>query len=120
MSSMVSLPGSAMLNQTTRPERCLAAHRPYQRVIGVEHREAVARDGLDHDGLHLGELLEGVDAAHAQVVGGHVEDDGDVVALVAEPLAEDAAAGHLEHGEVDPRVLQDHACGLRAPRRRPG
>jgi hypothetical protein len=37
-----------------------------QRVVGVEHGEAVARDGLDDDRLDLGQLLEGVDAAQAR------------------------------------------------------
>ena len=55
-----------------------------------------------------------VDAAQAQVVAGHVEHDRHVVALVAQALAQDAAARHLEHGEVDRRVLEDHGGRLRA------
>ena len=110
--SAVSLPASAIVNHTTSPEhrRRIAAH---QLVVGVEHCEPVARHGLDDDLLDLGELLEGVDAAHAQVVGRDVEHDRDVVALISQALAQDAAAGDLEDGEVDPRVLQHHPGGLR-------
>ena len=74
----------------------------------------VAGHRLDEDGLDVGELLDGVDAAQAEVVGLHVEDDGDVVALVAEALAQDAAAGDLEDREVDARVLQHHPRRARA------
>ena len=94
--------------------RALAPHLAHQRVVGVEHGVAVARHRLDDDRLDVGELLDGVDAAQAEVVGLHVEDDGDVVALVAESLAQDAAAGDLEDGEVDARVLQHHPCRPRA------
>ena len=45
-------------------------------------------------------------------------DDGDVVAVVAEALAQDPAARDLEHREVDARVLQDHLRRLRARSRR--
>ena len=48
------------------------------------------------------------------MVGGDVEDDADVVALVAEAFAQQAAAGDLEDGEVDARVLQHHARALGA------
>ena len=79
----------------------------------------VARDRLDEDGLDVGELLDGVDAAQAEVVGLHVEHHGDVVALVAEALAQDAAAGHLEDREVDARVLQHHPGRCAGRTRRP-
>ena len=85
-----------------------AAHPSDERVIGVEHGNPVARNGFDDHGLDVGELLDRVDATYAQVVGRHVGDHGDVVAVVAQPLAQDAAARHLHDGEVDPRVLQDH------------
>ena len=49
--------------------RALAAHLAHQRVVGVEHGVAVARHRLDDDGLDVGELLDGVDAAQAEVVG---------------------------------------------------
>ena len=100
--------------------RAAAAHLAHQRVVGVEHGVAVARHRLDEHRLHVGELLDGVDAAQPEVVGLHVEHDGDVVALVAEALAQDAAAGDLEDGEVDARVLQHHPCRLRARTRRRG
>ena len=96
--------------------RAVARHGGHQRVIGVEHGDPVAGHGLDDDALDLGQLADRVDAAEAEVVAGHVDHDGDVVAVVAEALAQDAAAGDLEHGEVDGRVLEHHRGGLR-PRR---
>ena len=96
--------------------RAAAPHLAHQRVVGVEHGVAVARHRLDQHRLHVGELLDGVDAAQAEVVGLHVEHDGDVVALVAEALAQDAAAGDLEDREVDARVLQHHPGRARAGR----
>ena len=90
-----------------------ASHLAHQRVVGVEHGVAVAGDRLDEDGLDVGELLDGVDAPQAEVVGLHVEHDGHVVALVAEALAQDAAARHLEDREVHARVLQHHPGAAR-------
>jgi hypothetical protein len=100
--------------------RATAPHLRDQRVVGVEHAWPVAGDRLDQHRLDVGELLDGVDAAQAEVVGLHVEHDGDVVALVAEALAQDAAAGDLEDREVDARVLQHHPRAARARTRRPG
>src|SRR6478609_4735283 len=85
--SRTSEPGSSIEIHTTWPE--------HQRVVGVEHGVPVARDGLDEDRLDVGQLLDGVDAAQAEVVRLHVEDDGHVVALVAQALAQDAAACDL-------------------------
>ena len=76
-------------------------HGGHQRIVGVEDRHPVARHRLHDDLLDAGQLLERGDAAQPEVVAGDVQHDGHVVALVAEPLAQDAAAGHLEHGEVD-------------------
>ena len=47
------------------------------------------------------------------MVAGDVGDHRDVVAVVAQALADDAAAGHLEDGHVDGRVLEDHLGRLR-------
>ena len=109
---------AARLLEAEPHDRARAAppHPAHQRVVGVEHREAVARHRLDDDGLDVGELLEGVDAAHAQVVGRDVRDHRDVVAVVAQPLAQDAAAGHLHDREVDAGVLQHHPRRARAGR----
>ena len=49
-----------------------------------------------------------------KVVAGDVQHDGHVVAVVAQTLAQDAAAGHLEHREVDGRVLE-HGRGRSGP-----
>jgi len=85
-----------------------APHPADERVVGVEDGEPVAGDRLNDDGLDGCKLLDGVDAPQPEVVGGDVRDDRDVVAVVAQPLADDAAAGDLHDGEVDPGVLQDH------------
>src|SRR5687768_10463346 len=70
-------------------------HAAHQLVVRVENREPVPRDGLHDHLLDLRQLLERVDAAHAEVVGCDVEDDGDIVALVAQALAQDPAPRHL-------------------------
>ena len=91
-----------------------SSHAGRPLVVGVEHRLAVAEDRLGHDRLDLGQVVERVDAAQAEVVGGDVGDDGDVAAVEAEARAEDAAAGGLEHGVVDGRVLEHHLRAGRA------
>jgi hypothetical protein len=98
------------------PAGAAAAHLAHQPVVGVEDREAVAGDGLHDDGLDVGQLLEGVDAAHAEVVGRDVGHDCHVVAVIAQALAQDAAPGDLHHREVDARVLQHHPRGPGARR----
>ena len=115
MKSRTALPGLGQAEPDDRA-RAAAPHPAHERVVGVEHGEPVARHRLDDDGLDVGELLEGVDAAHAEVVGRDVGDDGDVVAVVAQALAQDAAAGHLHDREVDARVLQHHPGRARAGR----
>ena len=88
------------------------SHLEHERVVGVEDRPSVLRHRLDHDLLDGRELLERVDALEAEVIARHVQDDGDVVAPVAESLPQDPPASGLEDREVDPRVLQHHLRGL--------
>ena len=94
--------------------RAVAAHRCDQGIVGVEYRGAVARHRLDQHLLHRGQLAQRGDATHAQVVAGHVEHHRHVVAVVAEPFAQDPAARHLEDGQVDVRVLEHGRGGLGA------
>lgn len=89
--------------------RAPAAHRPHQRVVGVEHGIPVTRNRFHDHGFHPRQLLERVDAVHSEVIGRDVGDDRDVVAVVPQTFAEYAAARDLEHREVDPRILQHHA-----------
>ena len=77
-------------------------------VVGVEHG-AVARD-LDDDALHLGELLERVDALDAEVIGGDVEHRADVARAIAHAGAEEAAArsiGRKEDVGGDVEIVED-------------
>ena len=92
----------------------MAAHPVDVPVVGVEDGGAGPRHGLDDDALDVRQLADRVDPAEPEVVAGDVRDDGDVVAVVAEALPEDAAAGDLEHRRVDLRVLEDHLGRLRA------
>ena len=89
------------------------AHPRDQRIVRVEHRGPGTRHGLHQHALDVGQLRHRVDAVQAEVVGGHVGDHGHVVAVVAEALAQDAAARHLEHGRVHQRVLEHHLGRLR-------
>ena len=84
----------------------MAPHGRHQRVVGVQHRRPITRHGLDHDLLDRGQLTHRGDAADSQVVAGDVEDDGHVIAVVAQPGAQNAAAGHLEDGHLHVRVLE--------------
>ena len=95
------------------PARAVAAHPVDVVVVGVQHGRPRARHGLDDDALDVGQLADRVDAAQTEVVAGDVGHDGHVVAVVAEPLAQDPAARDLEHGRVDSRVLEDHLGRLR-------
>ena len=63
----------------------------------------------------LGQLFRRVDVGQPQVVAvADVRHHGHVAVVEAEPLAEDAAAGRLEHGHVDAGVDQHAAGALRA------
>jgi len=103
MKSRTLVPGGFSENQTTSPEL----------VVGVEHRETVARNGFHDNGLDVCQLLEGVDPADPEVVRGDVGDHGDVVAVIAQAFAQDAPAGDLHDREVDARVHQHHPRRLR-------
>ena len=81
-------------------------------VVGVEDGGVLRH--LDDELLHVGEVLERVDAAEAEMVGGDVEHGADVAEAVPEAGTHDAAAGGLEHGDVDGRVAQHHRGGFRA------
>ena len=70
--------------------------------------------GLRDDGLDLGELVDGVDPLHAQVVGRDVGDDADVVGGDAHPLEQHPAPGGLEDAELDPGSGQHAARTCRA------
>ncbi len=81
-----------------RPDH--AAHREDPGVVAVEHRPAAAPgDPRDHR-LHLGELVEGVDALQAEVVGADVGHHRHVVAGDPDPLEQDPAARGLGDGEL--------------------
>ena len=95
------------------PPGAVAAHPVDVAVVGVEHGRPGARHGLHDHALDVGQLADRVDAAQTEVVAGHVGHDGDVVAVVAEALAQDPAARDLEDGGVDGRVLEDHQGRLR-------
>ena len=72
-----------------------------ERVVAVEHDPAVRVGDPADRGLDLGQLGERVDALQVEVVGRDVGQDRGVVGLVAHAAQDDAAAGRLEHGDVD-------------------
>ena len=86
-------------------------HLEHERVVRVQHG-AMLRD-LDDDALHLGELLERVDALEPEVIGLHVQHGADVHLGDAHAGAQEPAARGLEHGRVDVGVGEHHACGDR-------
>ena len=89
-------------------------HADHQRIVGVEHRDAVGRHDVDDAALHLGQFLRRVDFAQAEVIAvADVGDHGHVAAVEGQALAEDSAAGGFQHGRVDGRVHQHGAGALR-------
>jgi hypothetical protein len=92
----------------------VAAHPVDVAVVGVQDGRPGPRHRLDDDRLDVRQLADRVDPTQPQVIAGDVRHDGDVVAVVAEALAEDATAGDLEDRGVDLGVLEDHLGRLRA------
>ncbi len=90
----------------------VAGHLQYQRIIGIEHRAILGH--LDDDALDLGELFEGIDAFHAQMIGLHVEHRADIHRRHAHAGAQQATARDLEYRKIDLRIGQHHARGNRS------
>ena len=65
---------------------------------------------LDHDALHLGELLERLDALEPQVIGLDVQHGTDIHLGDAHTRAQEPAARGFEHGGVDVGIREHHAC----------
>ena len=107
MNSRTLLPGAAIENHTMPPEQ-------RRRILRTRASSALSTANPSRGTASTTTALTSASCSsvsmplHAQVVGRDVGDHGDVVAVVAEALAQDAAAGHLHHREVDARVLQDH------------
>jgi hypothetical protein len=78
-----------------------AGHRRHQRVVRVEHDPALGSGDARDRGLDLEQLRERVDPLDVEVVRGDVREDARVVGLVAHAPEHDAAAGGLEHGDID-------------------
>jgi hypothetical protein len=84
-------------------------HLEHERVVRVQHRTVLC--DLDDDALHLGELLERVDALETEVVGLHVQHRADVDLRDAHAGAQEAPARRLEDRRVDVWVGEHHARG---------
>ena len=82
------------------PTRRDPAHRQHAWVVGVQDVPPVRpRDTRDRR-LHLGELVDRLDAVEAEVVLGDVGHDRHVVVEHADPAEQDAAPRSLEDGDV--------------------
>ena len=92
--------------------RGVVGHLEAERIVGVEHG-GLARH-LDHDPLHLGQVLERADAAETEVVGLDVEHRAHVAVPDAHARAQQPAARDLEHRHVHVRIAQHHPGGDRA------
>ena len=60
--------------------------------------------------LHLGELLDGVDAAHPQMIGAHVQHYPDIDLVKAESGAKKSATRSLQDCDVNSRIREDDVC----------
>jgi hypothetical protein len=90
------------------------AHRPHPGVLAVEHDPSPRLGGLGDDRLDLGELVDRVDALEAEVVGGDVRDDGDVVVRDPHPAQEHPATCGLEDADLHARGVEHGARACRA------
>lgn len=79
-------------------------HRHAQRVVGVDDDRLAG--AFEDFGFEFGHLFEGVDAVDAEVIVLDVEQCGDVVVVAGVAEIDESFAGHLEHGGVDPGVVQ--------------
>ena len=80
----------------------MVGHFEAQLVVRVQHRRVIGH--AHHGFLDLCQLLEGLDAAEAHVVGADVDTGANIALTVSEPGAQNAAARGFEHGEIDGRV----------------
>ena len=107
----------AMVNQASGAPRGSCA-LDQARIVGVEDQGA-AMQRLGDDELGVGDAVRVLDAVLAQMVGGDVGDDGGIGAGHGQAAAQDAAAGELQHRDLDPGVAQDEAraagAGIVAP-----
>ena len=88
-------------------------HGSDQRIVRFKHRVAVRPHGLDEYAFDACQVLWGLDPGNAQVVSvGDVCDNGNVAAIEAETLANNAAPGNLEHARIDKRVQEQTAGSL--------
>ncbi len=90
------------------------AHLIDEVVIGIEDGIAVRQHCFGNHTLHLGQLLDGVDAFEAQMVGSHVGDDAHIAMMETQPGTQHSATGAFEHREVDGRVLEHELSAGRA------
>ncbi len=91
-----------------------AAHRPHPRVLTVEDDPPGRLGDPRDDRLDLGELVDGVDALEAEVVGRHVRHDGDVVVGDTHPAQQHPAARRLEDADLHAGGLE-HRSGTGRP-----
>ena len=94
----------------------MPTHREHPGVVGVEHVPPRGpRDPRDRR-LHLRQLIDGVDAVQAEVIGRYVRHDRDVVVQDPDAAEQDAPPRRFEHcdvgagaereaGTAEPRVI---------------
>ena len=78
-------------------------------ALAEHHRVDALRFGLH--ATHVGQLLQGVDSAKTQVVGGDIRDHCDIVAVIAQALTQDSAARCFQYGGVDFRMAGQGLSG---------
>ncbi len=82
------------------PAGRMPTHREHPGVVGVEHVPPRGpRDPRDRR-LHLRQLIDGVDAVQAEVIGRYVRHDRDVVVQDPDAAEQDAAPRRFEHRDV--------------------
>ena len=83
------------------------------RVVSIQHGTIFG--DLDDDSFHFSQLLQRIDAFHAEMIGLHIEHRTNVDKRHTHSRAQQATACDFENGNVDLRIGQHHAR-----RHRPG
>ena len=83
------------------------AHAIHQLVIGIQNGIPIGQDRFRHHPFYLGQLLNGMDALQAQVVGCHIGNDADITIFKPQAGPQQTAPGTFQNRKVNGWVFQD-------------
>ena len=86
----------------------IGRHLDHVLVVGIQHRAFLG--DFDHDAFYFGQLFQRIDALQSQMIGFDIQHRADIDVRHAHARAQQSAAGNFQHGEIDFRIGQYHAC----------